>query len=113
MKTITHEIRMNISINIPDGHTEESLLREQAYANLDQRKMFWRNEDSGYYTKLEEELAAVSESGHAGYLLVIASLAEQNRRAGIPVSPVGNLQKIPLLAFAFGLSEEDPIRFEI
>jgi DNA polymerase III alpha subunit len=109
MQTITHDLQIKLSVTIPDEHTAESFLREQAFEGLDQ-KVIIMHKKPAYIEQLEAELAAVCESGNAGYLLVITAFSAQQKATGNTMAPIANLQKIQLLSFALGLSLIDPLR---
>ena len=112
MATITHDITvtMNLSMNIPDGQTEDSYLRQQAYTNMSLRDWWGMASMETYRETLEAELEKVRKAGHAGQFLLLALYVQQSKHAGMPVAPVGNLENVPLLAYAFGLTDIDPLK---
>ena len=93
---------------VPDGHTEDTWLADEAHRGLAQR--FAPNPvPDTHTTQLNYELGVVSQMGYPGYFLVVADLIRHAKKQGIRVGPGRGSAAGALLAWALGITELDPI----
>ena len=62
---------------------------------------------------MDTELGIITSMGYAGYYLIVADFIRWAREHGIPVGPGRGSGAGSLVAFALGITDLDPIRFDL
>ncbi|MDZ7751031.1 MAG: DNA polymerase III subunit alpha [Gammaproteobacteria bacterium] len=106
---------------LPAGKGEDEWLREEARRGLEQRlaTLF----DTGaadfaarrapYDERLAHELEVIIGMGFPGYFLIVADFIRWAKENGIPVGPGRGSGAGSLVAYALGITDLDPIRFDL
>ncbi|MCB1626548.1 MAG: DNA polymerase III subunit alpha [Xanthomonadales bacterium] len=100
-----------------DGQTEEAVLSEMAEQGL-QERLREHGCAAGlaeqvYLDRLARELGVILKMGFAGYYLVVADFIGWGKRAGIPVGPGRGSGAGSLVAWATGITDLDPLRYDL
>ncbi|UCG98958.1 MAG: DNA polymerase III subunit alpha [Burkholderiales bacterium] len=66
-----------------------------------------------YQARLDLELATIAEMGFAGYFLIVADFINWAKRNGIPVGPGRGSGAGSLVAYALGITDLDPLRYDL
>jgi len=106
---------------VPQGDTAESYLEERARAGLDTRLAQLYDRDTAvreetrqpYVERLERELAVITSMGFPGYFLIVADFIAWARNNGVPVGPGRGSGAGSLVAYALGITDLDPLRYDL
>ncbi|MCG5532195.1 MULTISPECIES: DNA polymerase III subunit alpha [unclassified Halorhodospira] len=106
---------------VPEGHTVASFLRAESERGLAQRleqRGLTEDEDTGeveatYRQRLEHELAVIEQMGFPGYFLIVADFIRWARENDIPVGPGRGSGAGSLVAYALGITNLDPLRYDL
>lgn len=104
---------------VPIGKTTEEYFSEQAWLGLEQRlsKKFAREELAQSRTPYDERLAfelnVIQQMGFPGYFLIVADFIQWAKDNGIPVGPGRGSGAGSLVAYALGITDLDPLRYEL
>ncbi|RSM78764.1 DNA polymerase III subunit alpha [Amycolatopsis sp. WAC 01375] len=101
-----HVDRMPV-FEVPDGHDEESWLREEVAAGL--RRRLPDGVPGAYLARADFEIGVIAEKGFPAYFLITADLMNHARRVGIRVGPGRGSAAGSLVAYALGITNLDPI----
>ncbi len=63
--------------------------------------------------RLTYELGVISHTGYAGYFLIVSDITTAARARGIPVGPGRGSAAGSLVAFALGITDIDPLKFDL
>ncbi len=63
--------------------------------------------------RLQYELDVISRTGYAGYFLIVQDLVQAAKTRGIPVGPGRGSAAGSLVAYALGITNIDPLRFDL
>jgi len=63
--------------------------------------------------RMEYELDVIKRTGYAGYFLIVADLMRAARERGIPVGPGRGSAAGSLVAYALGITNVDPLKFDL
>ncbi len=66
-----------------------------------------------YEARLELELATIAKTGFTGYFLIVADFINWAKRNGIPVGPGRGSGAGSLVAYALGITDLDPLRYDL
>ena len=66
-----------------------------------------------YQDRLDLELATIAKMGFAGYFLIVADFINWAKRNGIPVGPGRGSGAGSLVAYALGITDLDPLRYDL
>ena len=66
-----------------------------------------------YRDRLEYELSVISNTGFAGYFLIVADFIRFAREEDIPVGPGRGSDVASLVGWSIGITQIDPIRFDL
>jgi DNA polymerase-3 subunit alpha len=91
---------------VPEGHTEESWLREEVHRGLERR--FPGGVPDSQRKQADYELDVICQMGYPGYFLVVADLVRHAKEVGIRVGPGRGSAAGALIAYALGITELDP-----
>ncbi|BCJ51035.1 DNA polymerase III subunit alpha [Actinoplanes sp. NBRC 14428] len=92
---------------VPEGHTEESWFRHEAYEGLKRR--FPGGIPETHVKQAEYELGVISQMGFPSYFLVVADFIQWSKRNGIAVGPGRGSAAGSLIAYAMGITDLDPL----
>ncbi len=109
---------------VPEGHDQDSWLRHEAEAGLahilaahhDKAATPLMDEadfDAEYKQRLETELDVISGMGFPGYFLIVADFIRWAKEHDIPVGPGRGSGAGSLVAYALGVTELDPIKYDL
>jgi len=94
---------------IPDNTTADEMLREQAYAGFDFRKLPQTKE---YLDRLEYELGLIKKKGYPTYFLVVGDLLRFARENKIYTNIRGSVAG-SLTTYLLGITNVDPIVYKL
>src|SRR6266699_3309303 len=63
--------------------------------------------------RLAYELGVISHTGYAGYFLIVSDITTAAKARGIPVGPGRGSAAGSLVAFALGITDIDPLKFDL
>ena len=99
------------------GRSTEDELRTLARDGLTTRLAAPENDAAGeeapYWERLEFELGVILSMGYAGYFLIVADFIGFARASSIPVGPGRGSGAGSLVAWALGITDLDPLRFDL
>jgi DNA polymerase-3 subunit alpha len=106
---------------VPDDVTTEEYLQRVAREGLERRlvqlaatrvegRTIPREE---YVKRLETELGVICQMGFAGYFLIVADFIRWARENGVPVGPGRGSGAGSLVAYAIGITDLDPLRYDL
>ncbi|MDQ3268898.1 MAG: DNA polymerase III subunit alpha, partial [Pseudomonadota bacterium] len=102
---------------IPDGHTIETWLREQAHQGLEMRlrkaPLAPGRTREDYVERLDTELKVILEMGFPGYFLIVADFINWAKSHGIPVGPGRGSGAGSLVAWVLGITDLDPLPYDL
>ena len=107
---------------LPDGAGDEAgYLRREAAAGLERRARageLHRADPHGppsdaHVERLEHELSMIERMGFAGYFLIVMEFVRWARDNGVPVGPGRGSGAGSLVAFALGITNLDPLRYDL
>ncbi len=102
---------------VPEGHSFESYLKEISYEGLIKR--YGKLEDlepdlsKQVRERLELELAVMNDSGFASYFIVVWDFIKWAREHSIPVGPGRGSAAGSLVAYALGITNIDPLKYDL
>ncbi|HEX6209517.1 MAG TPA: DNA polymerase III subunit alpha, partial [Methylomirabilota bacterium] len=94
---------------VPDNHTLETYLEEQARQGLVRR--YGPSPGEPVEARLAHELAVIEKMGFAGYFLVVWDFIHYARSHGIAVGPGRGSSAGSLVAYCLGITNVDPMRY--
>ncbi len=99
---------------VPNGRSVEDHLRLTAHDGLRARLERQRfAEESAYTARLERELDVICQMGFPGYFLIVADFIRWARENRIPVGPGRGSGAGSLVAYALGITDLDPLRYDL
>ena len=107
---------------VPEGHDLDEWFAEQSRAGLHRRLHAPRNgtrsfdadrDEATYRQRLEEELDIICRMGYPGYFLIVADFIRWAREHRIPVGPGRGSGAGSLVAYALGITDLDPLRYDL
>jgi len=113
------EFGNNVLPEFPTGDlTPDEYLRQQAEQKLQRRLEKNRElniniDETEYYRRLDVELDVIQRMGYPGYFLIVADFTEWSRNNGVPVGPGRGSGAGSLVAYALGITDIDPMRYEL
>ncbi len=102
---------------LPAEQTVDSYLREQSEKGL--RRRLQRHgtasgfDPSDYSDRLDLELGVISQMGFPGYFLIVADFILWAKDKRIPVGPGRGSGAGSLVAYALGITDLDPLRYDL
>lgn len=103
---------------IPNTHTMESYLQDQAQAGLESR--FKRNHcraqgftEDDYRERLQIELEVINTMGFAGYFLIVSDFIKWAKSQKIPVGPGRGSGAGSLVAYCLEITDLDPLKYDL
>ncbi|MGI9245646.1 MAG: DNA polymerase III subunit alpha, partial [Steroidobacteraceae bacterium] len=104
---------------VPEGRTTEEHLREESRAGLEGRWPVLERAQgtpiprAAYDERLRIELDVICPMGFAGYFLIVADFIRWARENGVPVGPGRGSGAGSLVAYALGITDLDPLRYDL
>ena len=107
---------------VPEGRDLDEWFAEQSWAGLHHRLRAPRNgtgsldagrDEATYRQRLEEELDIICRMGYPGYFLIVADFIRWAREHRIPVGPGRGSGAGSLVAYALGITDLDPLRYDL
>src|SRR5450631_367106 len=104
----------------PRGESVEEFLRAQSNEGLERRlRQLYAQEDARraaetrYRERLEFEVKTIIQMGFAGYFLIVADFINWAKTHGVPVGPGRGSGAGSLVAYALGITDLDPLRYDL
>ena len=105
---------------IPEGMTIDDYLSERSRDGLERRlEVLLEGEAEPeakrkfYFERLERELGVIVQMGFPGYFLIVADFIEWAKEHDIPVGPGRGSGAGSLVAYALGITDLDPLRYDL
>lgn len=105
---------------LPEGETLVEHLETKARDGLEERlmKLSERGIDLEsvrltYHERLEKELKVINRMGFPGYFLIVQDFIDEARRQNVPVGPGRGSAAGSLVAYALGITNLDPIKYNL
>ncbi len=104
---------------VPAGKTTADHLREESQAGLERRWPVLAAAPGrpiareAYDERLATELDVICQMGFAGYFLIVADFIRWARGNGVPVGPGRGSGAGSLVAYALGITDLDPLRYDL
>ena len=104
----------------PDGVTLDEFMASQAAAGLERRleQIFPLAAErearrSEYFKRLEFEIRTIRQMGFSGYFLIVADFINWAKNNRVPVGPGRGSGAGSLVAYALGITDLDPLRYDL
>jgi len=98
-------------VDVPEGYTEQTWLREQVHTGL--RERFPGGVPEGHRIQADYEVDVICGMGFPGYFLVTADLCRHAKDSGIRVGPGRGSAAGSLVAYSLKITELDPIEHKL
>ncbi len=102
---------------VPEGYDYFAYLKELAEKGLERRfkeqGITDRETQKKYYERLYHELKIINNMGFPGYFLIVWDFINWAKRNGIPVGPGRGSAAGSLVAYAIGITDIDPLKFNL
>ena len=98
------------SFVVPEGETPESYLLTVAQHGLAKR---YPKQNDEILERFEFELGVINKMGFASYFLIVADFVQYAKDNGIPVGPGRGSAAGSIVAYALGITDIDPLRFQL
>ncbi|HMB57181.1 MAG TPA: DNA polymerase III subunit alpha [Arenimonas sp.] len=102
---------------VPENFTLDSWIRDEAVrglaGRLEKNPLAPKFERSDYDARLDTELGVISAMGFPGYFLIVADFINWGKRNDIPVGPGRGSGAGSLVAWALGITDLDPMRYDL
>ena len=110
---------------LPNYPVPENLSLEEFFSNLSSEglnrrlvKLYGENhavEDTckNYWERLEFELGIINQMGFAGYFLIVMEFIQWSKDNGIPVGPGRGSGAGSIVAYALGITDLDPLKYDL
>lgn len=98
------------SYTVPEGHSQETFLRERAYEGA--RERYDLPLDDAVKKKLEHELELIVRLGFCGYFLLVWDLVRYTKSQGILIQGRGSAAN-SVVCFCLGITNADPIKYKL
>ena len=93
---------------VPEGHTEESYLRELCFDGVKKR---YSKVTQEIQDRLNYELDVIQKMGYCGYFLIVWDFIHFARQSGIYVGPGRGSAPGSLVAYSLGITSLDPLKY--
>jgi DNA polymerase-3 subunit alpha len=101
---------------VPKGVTLDAFLDSEAARGLARRfeKLKLKEEEiPRYRERLAFEIKTIAQMGYAGYFLIVADFISWARSNGVPVGPGRGSGAGSLVAYALGITDLDPLKYDL
>jgi len=117
LKTFENKEYLLPNYKVPEGYDYYTYLKELAETGLERRFKEQGITDgevkSRYYQRLHHELEIINNMGFPGYFLIVWDFINWAKGNGIPVGPGRGSAAGSLVAYAVGITDIDPLRFNL
>lgn len=102
---------------VPQGFNQDQWLEHQAQQGLN--KLITADDEEldelkkTYEERLESELGVITDMGFSGYFLIVADFVKWAKENHIPVGPGRGSGAGSLVAYALGITDIDPLRYDL
>jgi DNA polymerase-3 subunit alpha len=100
----------------PDGTSPDDYVRAAAATGLEVRLAAVAADApkaARYRERLQSELAVICQMGFASYFLIVADFIDWARHNGVPVGPGRGSGAGSLVAYALGITDIDPLKYDL
>ncbi len=106
------------SFRVPSGASADDFLREKTYEGMARRikdgsLIISNGGEDVYRDRIDYELNVIAQMGYSDYFLIVQDYVGFARRKSIPVGPGRGSGAGSLVAFLNGITDIDPIRFDL
>lgn len=106
------------SFQVPDGQSADDFLRQKTYEGMTKRLkdgslIVSDGQEDVYHDRIDYELNVIAQMGYSDYFLIVQDYVGFARRKSIPVGPGRGSGAGSLVAFLNGITDIDPIRFDL
>ena len=102
---------------VPEGYTLSSWIEQSARQGLDLRlqkhQLMTGFSRADYDARLASELKVIDSMGFPGYFLIVADFINWGKKNDIPVGPGRGSGAGSLVAWALGITDLDPMRYDL
>ena len=103
---------------VPEGKTINDVLRDQSHTGLQERLRQLREtgddpDPASYAERLDIELQVIINMGFPGYFLIVADFIQWAKHNDVPVGPGRGSGAGSLVAYALGITDLDPIKYDL
>ncbi len=102
---------------VPEGQTINTYIAEVSRQGLSRRLEKLRLADGcsreEYDARLDHEIQVIVQMGFPGYFLIVADFIAWAKKQGIPVGPGRGSGAGSVVAWALGITDIDPLRYEL
>lgn len=101
---------------VPAHHTQDSFFRswcQEGLAQLYENELIPKDEYNNYKDRLELEIDLIIKMGFVGYFLVVADFIGWAKKQSIAVGPGRGSAAGSLVAWALGITNVDPIKYNL
>ncbi len=98
------------NFEVPQGHTAESYLNRLVFDGLRERFPEWNQEIED---RAFRELKVIEDMNFASYFLIVADFIDYARKKDIPVGPGRGSAAGSIVAYALGITNIDPLRYNL
>jgi DNA polymerase III subunit alpha len=106
---------------VPSGYTLDSYLETLVYERLRQRLQTMEHHGQRltpdrirvYEQRAAHELTVIQHMGYSGYFLIVWDFIDYAKSHGVPVGPGRGSAAGSLVAYALGITELDPLRYNL
>ncbi len=95
---------------VPPGHTAETYLNQVVWTGIKQR---YPDVTAQIEERVRTELKVIEDMNYASYFLIVWDFIRFARSTGIPVGPGRGSAAGSLVAYALGITNIDPIRYNL
>ena len=97
---------------LPKGETLGTYLRRMAAEGL-RRRLKTETPPDDYTARLDYELGIIEQMGFSGYFCIVSDIITAAKERGIPIGPGRGSAAGSLVAWALGITDLDPIRYDL
>jgi len=102
---------------LPNDISAAEYLRRLTYVGIDRRlkdgTLKYNGDEDVYRERIEYELGVIDKMGYSDYFLIVGDYVSYAKEHDIPVGPGRGSGAGSLVAFLMGITDVDPIRFEL
>ncbi|MBT8148082.1 MAG: DNA polymerase III subunit alpha, partial [Gammaproteobacteria bacterium] len=106
---------------VPDGSSVDDYFRLLSKSGLDERlqqifdpaQQDFAQRCEAYYERLEVELETIIQMGFPGYFLIVMEFIQWAKNNDIPVGPGRGSGAGSIVAYALGITDLDPLRYDL
>ncbi|GAA1482924.1 DNA polymerase III subunit alpha [Gordonia sinesedis] len=107
-----HRDRMPI-FPVPEGESQQTWLRKEVMRGLAERRFPGAEVPAAYQERANHELDVIIQMGFPAYFLVVGDLIRHALEVGIRVGPGRGSAAGSLVAWALGITNIDPIKYDL